>query len=181
MARYITPITVVMVFALAGCGTGPRTEAGRRDLEQDATATITTFKQLDPTIEEFFDTSAAYAVFPSITKGGAGIGGAGGWGVVYEDGDVIGYSRLRQATIGWQLGGQNYSQIIFLEHDDNLTRFTRGQLALSAQASAVAARSGAAATADYERGVAVFTATRGGAMFEASVGGQEFSFTPKED
>ncbi len=181
MRRWLPLLIVLTLIVPTGCGTGARTESGRRDLEKDAAATTSMFKQIDPTMEEFFETATAYVVFPTITKGGAGIGGAGGWGVVYEDGEVIGYAQVGQATIGAQLGGQTYSQVIFLEHEDNLVRFKRGQLALAAQASVVAARAGAAAAADYQRGVAVFTATRGGAMFEASIGGQRFNFTPKED
>jgi len=81
-------------------------------------------------------------------------------------------------TIGFQLGGQAYSEIIFLQTENNLADFKKGQFALAAQASAVALSSGASANAKYQQGVAVFTSTKGGLMYEASVGGQKFSYEP---
>ena len=77
-----------------------------------------------------------------------------------------------------QLGGQTYSEIIFFENASTLSEFKKGNFALAAQASAVALSAGAAAAANYENGVAIFTATKTGLMYEASVGGQKFGFHP---
>ena len=117
-----------------------------------------------------------YAVFPTVGKGGIGIGGAYGTGRVYERGRYIGRSNLAQLTIGFQLGGQAYSEIIFFRDKAALDDFTNGNFELGAQASAVAATAGASADADYSDGVAVFTMAKGGLMYEASIGGQKFSF-----
>ncbi|MEX0775785.1 MAG: YSC84-related protein [Phycisphaeraceae bacterium] len=149
------------------------------NLEGDARVTIETFKGKDPSMQKFFDTSHGYAVFPEVAKGGAGIGGAHGEGVVYQQGKVVGYTTLSQATLGVQLGGQTYREIIFFQNKHDLDTFKSGNYEFSAQASAVAAESGAASNADYSQGVAVFTMARAGLMFEASVGGQKFSYTPK--
>ncbi|MHC4993836.1 MAG: YSC84-related protein, partial [Planctomycetota bacterium] len=99
--------------------------------------------------------------------------------VLYEEGSPVGYCDLSQGSIGFQLGGQVYSELIFFETHTALLNFKSGEFAFAAQASAVAATAGAAANVDYDGGVAVFTQAKGGLMYEASIGGQKFTFEPK--
>jgi lipid-binding SYLF domain-containing protein len=141
---------------------------------------VALFKKTDPTIGKFFETSVGWAVFPSVAKGAFIVGGAGGKGVLFENGKAVGTTSLVQVTIGLALGGQEYAEIIFFENALALSSFRGGNFALAAQVSAVAAASGAAATAKYQQGVAVFTVAIGGLMYEASVGGQKFEFKPFE-
>ena len=151
-----------------------------------------------PVVQPFFKGAYGYAVFPSIGKGGIGIGGAHGKGQVYKGGKVTGKTSMSQATIGFQLGGQSFSQIIFFEDKRAYDDFTSGNFEFGAQASAVAITAGAQAEAStkgsgagasgggtagaqkakYHKGMAVFTHAKGGLMYEASVGGQKFSFEP---
>ena len=147
------------------------------DKDQLAAAkAIIEIKKADPGIQTFFDESAGYAVFPSVGKGGIGIGGAHGKGLVIVDNKVVGKTALTQVTVGFQLGGQVYSEFIFFKDDAALGQFQRGNYELGAQASAVAATAGASADADYDKGVAIFTVTGGGLMYEATVGGQKFDY-----
>jgi lipid-binding SYLF domain-containing protein len=118
-------------------------------------------------------------VFPTVGKGAVGVGGAYGRGVLYEGGVVTGYCDLTQGSIGLQLGGQAYSQIIAFSTAEALTLFKTGNFAFDAQATAVALKSGAGANAKYSNGVAVFTMDESGLMFEASIGGQKFSYEAK--
>jgi lipid-binding SYLF domain-containing protein len=150
------------------------------DPHHDVLNAIAAFKKADPTIQKFFDRSAGYAVFPTITKGAMGIGAAHGDGEVIVHGVVIGTASMTQVTVGAQLGGQQYSEIIFFENKDALDSFKQGHFTLAAQVSAVAAAEGASANARYSQGVAVFTVAKGGLMYEASVGGQKFTFHPKD-
>ncbi len=170
---------VLAATLLSACSGLPKSEAGRASLEQSARAAVARFKIRDPSMREFFDEGYGYAVFPSVGKWGAGVGGAYGTGVVFERGEVIGYCDLTQGSIGFQLGGQAYSEIIFFERSSALRRFKSDNLEFAAQVSAVAVSAGASADADYENGVAVFTMSTGGLMFEASMGGQKFSYEPK--
>jgi lipid-binding SYLF domain-containing protein len=130
----------------------------------------------DPGMKKFIDGSAGYAVFPSVGKGGIGIGGAHGKGLVIADDKAIARTSLSQITIGLQLGGQVYAEFIFFKDKTALGHFQRGNFELGAQASAVAVTAGGSADADYDQGVAVFTNVGGGLMFEASVGGQKFKY-----
>jgi lipid-binding SYLF domain-containing protein len=152
--------------------------ASDADLIQDARATLETFRKTDANLERFIKSASGWAVFPTIDKGGFIVGGAGGTGVLFEGGKPIGKTSMGQATIGFQLGGQAYSEIIFFENASSLNEFKHGNFALAAQASAVALSAGAAATAKYENGIAIFTMTKTGLMYEASVGGQKFGYTP---
>jgi lipid-binding SYLF domain-containing protein len=148
---------------------------------------------------EFFNKSYGYAVFPTVGKGGLGIGGAYGKGRVYAGGRYVGDVSLAQLSVGFQAGGQAYSEIVFFEHENAFKEFTNGTFEFDARASAVAitagasasagtsgARAGASATEDHAktgapgfyRGFAVFTIARGGLMYEASIAGQKFNFKP---
>ena len=127
-------------------------------------------------LKPYFKKARGYAVFPNVGKGGIGIGGARGKGEVFEKGNVIGKTTLTQVSIGFQLGGQAFSQIIFFKDKKSLERFTEGNFEFGASASAALISEGANASADYSDGVAVLTYSKGGLMYEASIGGQKFSY-----
>jgi lipid-binding SYLF domain-containing protein len=133
----------------------------------------------DPTLAKVLNEAHGYAVFPSIGKGAIGIGGACGRGVLYENGKAVGYCDMKQASIGLQLGGQTYAEIIAFTTKEALDSFKTGNFAFDAQATAVALKSGASANAKYSNGVAVFTMDEAGLMYEASVGGQKFNYQAK--
>src|SRR5262245_11767635 len=152
--------------------------AGDESLISDARQTIAKFRRTDPGLDMFFKHAAGYAVFPGIGKGGYVVGGAHGTGVLFEGGAPIGKVTMTQVTVGAQVGGQEYAEVIFFETPATLADFKAGKAAIAAQVSAVALKAGASAAAKYEKGVAIFTATKGGMMAEASVGGQKFKFEP---
>lgn len=159
---------------------------------------IANFQQAKET-RKFFDTAYGYALFPTVGKGGIGIGAAYGKGRVFKGGVYMGDSSLTQISIGFQLGGQAYSEIIFFKDAKSYDDFTSGTFEFDAQASAVAINVGAnaqvgttgnsagagqsggnqSAKGAYINGMAVFTAAKGGLMFEAALAGQSFSFEPK--
>ncbi len=166
-ARWLAPLALMLLPA-----------AVRADDVKDAQETVALFKKTDPGLSRFFEGSVGWAVFSTVGKGAIGIGGAYGDGVLFQSGKAVGTCSLAQVTVGFQLGGQAYSEIVFFESEKTLADFKKGSFALAAQVSAVAAAEGASANAKYEQGVAVFTVAKGGLMYEASVGGQKFSFTP---
>ena len=145
---------------------------------------------------KFFDTAYGYAVFPTIGKGGIVLGGAYGTGHVVEKGKVIGDSSMTQVSLGLQLGGQAYSEIIFFEDQRALKEFTSGNFEFGADASVVAITAAASASASstgssagasggkhdattvgkYHGGMATFTVAKGGLMYEAAIAGQKFSY-----
>lgn len=159
---------------LAGCASSPSDTVRI----SDARAALVRFVDRDPSLQEWVDHAHGYAVFPSVGKAGIGIGGSYGTGIVFERGEPAGRTSITQGTVGLQLGVQNFSQVIFFQDEAALRTFQRGNYEFSAQATAIAATSGAARTTSYEKGVAAFIMARGGLMAEASVGGQKFSYEP---
>ena len=162
----------------------------------DFSETIGKFKK-SPAVQPFFKNAYGYAVFPTVGKGGIGIGGAFGKGQVYRGGKVTGKVSLSKLTVGFQLGGQAFSEIIFLEDERAYKDFTGGEFEFDAAVSAIAITAGAQAKtgtegasastgtgdsgkqakASYRKGMAVFTYAKGGLMYEAAIGGQKFKFT----
>ena len=158
-------------------GWNPSSDKNRKDKKaSDKTLrALNKFKKIS-SLKPYFKKARGFAVFPNVGKGGIGIGGARGKGEVFEKGDVIGSTTLTQVSIGFQLGGQAFSQIIFFKDKKSLERFTEGNFEFGASASAALISEGAIASADYSDGVAVLTFSKGGLMYEASIGGQKFSF-----
>lgn len=162
--------------ALTSCSTAPSSPQGRSDLRQTSSDVLSKAQENDPSMQNLIQNSAGCAVFPTIGKGAAGIGGAYGKGDVYQAGAIVGYCDMTQATIGLQLGGQGYTEILVFQTQDAVERFKSGNFRFDAQATAVAIKSGAGANAAFANGVAVFTMDEEGLMYEASVGGQQFTY-----
>ena len=160
--------------------------------------TIETFKK-SPVVAEFFDKSYGFALFPTIGKAGFVIGGSYGQGQVYRGGVVTGKTKLIEGSLGFQLGGQAFSQVIFFKDKRAYDRFTSGGFEFDATAQAVVLTAGAQiqagtsgtsagasltpessvqAKAEYVDGMATFVHAKGGLMYELSIGGQKFTFEP---
>jgi len=135
------------------------------------------FLRTDPLMKNLFAGAYGYSILPNIGKGAVGVGGASGNGIVYEKGKIVGKSKMSQVTVGFQVGGQAYRELIFFETKEAMDRFKSNKIELSAQASAVAATKGASANAKYTNGIMIYTQQKGGLMYEASVGGQKFKYT----
>jgi lipid-binding SYLF domain-containing protein len=180
----------VLVFSLIILSASSLVSAASLTSCQEAMAK---FKDLG-NVSEMLAESYGYAVLPTIGKGGMGIGGAGGKGCVFAGGKHTGDVSMGQVTVGWQLGGQAYSELILFKNKDTYDEFTRGEFEFGADATAVALTYGAQAGAStqgasasagdtkgkamWKRGMAVFTLAKGGLMYEASIGGQKYSFKP---
>ncbi len=145
---------------------------------------------------DFFQQSYGYAVFPTIGKGEIGIGAAHGSGHVYEQGKQVGRVTMNQLSVGFQLGGKAFSEIIFFKDKAALDEFTSGHFEFSADAGAIAitasanvsvgttganaggsiSKTDAATAGEYHDGTAVFTIAKGGLMYNATLAGQKFSY-----
>ena len=124
------------------------------------------------------------------------VGAAHGKGHVYRQGKNVGNTSMTQLSVGFQAGGQTYSEIIFFQDQRAFDEFTSGNFSFSGNESAVVITAGASASAgtggstagasggkkdattagEYQEGVAVFTIAKGGLMYDASVSGQKFAY-----
>jgi lipid-binding SYLF domain-containing protein len=172
--------------------------AKKRTVE-DYSKTINDFKSIEA-VAPFFESAYGYAVFPTIGKGGLGVGASHGKGQVYKGNDVIGFTSTTDISVGLQAGGQAYSQIIFFQNADALKEFTSGNfefgasaeaIAVQAKAEAGASTEGASASAsaskksekattvaDYQNGMAIFSMAKGGLMYAATIQGQKYTYKP---
>jgi len=152
--------------------------------------------QETPVIAAMMAESYGYALFPTVGKGGIGIGAAFGNGRVYVGGKHVADTSLGQISIGFQLGGTAFSEIVLFKNKDAFEEFSTGTFAFGAEASVVAITSGAqamatttgtsstasdrapggAAAGAWKGGMATFVYAKGGLMYEAAISGQKFGY-----
>ena len=160
-------------FSLAGKEVG-----AIEQLHAESKATVRRMAEEDPGLRKILEDAHAYAVFPSVGKATAVLGGAYGKGEVFQGDSLIGYAGLVQLTLGVQVGGQTFSEIVAFQNAEALERFKSGKTAFAANASAVLVKAGAAASSNYANGAIVFVSSEGGMMLEAAIGAQKFIFKP---
>ena len=148
------------------------------DLTAGAEEALKRFKRADPGLDKFFKEAAGYAILPSVGEGGLIIGGQRGDGLLYEKNKAVGKITMSEVSVGAQVGGGSFSEVIFFETPAALGDFKKSKWEMSAKAKANVAASGVAANAKYEQGVAVFTLPKSGAMVSAAIGGQKFKYEP---
>jgi lipid-binding SYLF domain-containing protein len=169
-------VLTVIAGLLVGCATAPTSRPEREALLTESASTLQRMRTEDPGVGALVRRGSGYVLFPTVSKGGLGVGGAHGQGVLYVQGRHIAYCDLTQATVGLQAGGQSFSELLVFESQGALDRFKAGQLVFATDASAVVLKTGVA-TADvpFVEGVAVVVSPIGGAMVEAAIGGQQFT------
>ena len=149
-----------------------------RTLHQEVHEALARAHAADPGLKQVLGDAHAYAVFPSVGKASAVLGGAFGKGEVFKQDGLIGYCAIAQLTLGIQLGGQTLTQIVAFEDEGALHRFKEGRFAFSASASAVLVKAGAAVSSKYVAGAKNFVFCEGGMSLEAAIGTQKFFFFP---
>lgn len=174
--RSFTLLTVLTVLLMSGSANSQSTSKEKK-IVTDSKNAKAGFIRTDGLMKNLFNSAYGYVIFPNVGKGGIGIGGAAGNGIVYEKGNIIGKAKLTQVSIGFQFGGQSYREVIFFESKADLNRFKENKIEFSAQASAVAVTAGVSANVKYKEGVMIFTQQKGGLMYEASIGGQKFNYS----
>lgn len=177
----VIAVAALVSVALVGCESTPKTTSEKRSVQDEGQAALREMQTKDSSLNDFLSRAYGYAIFPSVGKGGAIVGAAAGEGAVYEHGRLVGYAALNQGSIGAQLGGQTFSELLVFENENALRRLQSGNFDLGASASAVALKAGASGAARFENGVAVFTMPKGGLMVDLSVNGQKFTYRPATD
>jgi lipid-binding SYLF domain-containing protein len=171
--------SAILVCAVAACGANTPSQGERVSLEQRAIAALGDMRQRDPGLDQLLAASAGYAVFPEIGAGGAFVvGGAFGRGILFEHGRATGYVEVRQGSIGPQLGGQTYAELVVLRDPIDIRLIRGGTFRMGADASAVVLNAGAAAATQFASGVTVFVLPRGGLMAGVTLNGQQIVYRP---
>jgi lipid-binding SYLF domain-containing protein len=178
MLRILGQLVIVGALAVGGCASAPKSASARSELEMDAARAKQAMLTKDPALHSLLDQAAGYIVFPEVKQGGFVVGAANGKGVVYEKGRFVGYANLTEASVGAQVGGQKFAEMVIVRDRFTLDKIKSGSLDVGAQASAVIIRQGVAAATQFgNNGVAVVIDPLGGAMVNASVSGQRIKTT----
>lgn len=171
-----TKTLALLAILLTGCATAPQTRAERENLRNRAETTIQEMTTRNPAIADAIRNAPAYAVFPSVGKGGVLVGGAYGKGILYEGGRASGYVSLQQASLGAQLGGQSFAELLLLRTPGEIADVKSGRYSVGADASAVILTAGAAGSTTFDPNTTVFVMPRGGLMVDISISGQQLKY-----
>jgi len=178
MNAMLKTVSFATLCVLVGCASQDWDQDDVRENRPEIDDTIAAFRDADPDLQQFFDRSAGYAVFPTVGTGGLVVGGAHGDGVLFEGGRIVGTTAITEISFGAQVGGQTFSEIVFFEDQATLNEFKDGNFDLGASASAIAVERGAARSASFSDGVAVFIRPKKGLMAAATIQGQSFRYSP---
>ena len=175
----MSKLCVAVLLVLGACGTSKPSPSETSNLQAQAATTLNSMTAKDPGLPGLLSSSVAYAVFPNIGAAGALFaGGAYGKGILYEHGQPTGYVELKQGSVGLELGGQTYAELVVLQAPGAVADLKAGNLKLGAGASAVVIKAGGAAQARFESGTAVFVMPHGGLMAGVQVSGQQIAYRP---
>jgi lipid-binding SYLF domain-containing protein len=179
MFKAASYMLLAMFSLLVGCSTTPQESSERDLLKERSTFVVNRISERNPDLmKDYLARSAGYAVIPTVGEGGFVFAGGYGKGILYEKGKMVGYCDATQMTVGAQIGGQSFSEIIFFETPAVLSDFKAGHFAFKAQVEAVALGDSASKRAQYREGLAVVIADETGLMAQAAAGGQKFRFEP---
>ncbi len=171
------PVTLLVLTSLFFAVAVHAQDTREKRLTDDTEKAKSNFTRSNKQMQDIFDKAYGYAIFPNVGKGAAGIGGAAGSGILYEQGKMTGSIKMKQLTVGLQIGGQSFREVILFEDKDALDRFKSYAYEFTAQTSAAVINATDTADPEYTDGVLVFTQKKTGLMYDASVGGQKFDYT----
>jgi lipid-binding SYLF domain-containing protein len=182
MRSAVIPVFAVAALAIVGCETNsPNSAANNVDLNNRARMALEQMTAQDPHLQDVINNSVGYVIFPEVGQAAVGVGGASGQGVVYRSGQPIGSARIDQVSLGPDIGGQTYSELIVFKDEKAMGRLMNDSLEFGAQAHATAVKAGAAAATEFAEGYAVFLLPKGGLEVGASISGQKFHFHPNSN
>jgi len=169
--------TIALLAALfAGCATAPSTRAEQQSLQTSARATLDAMIARDARIQGTVQNAPAYAVFPSIAKGGFLVGGAHGQGILYEHGVPTGFVAVQQAAVGALLGGQSFAELLVLRTPDDLAAVKAGNFTAGAHLGIVVLTASAGTQTNFNPNASIFVMPHGGLMVDVSVSGQRIKY-----
>jgi lipid-binding SYLF domain-containing protein len=108
--------------ALAACGNGIG-GAGADRLDARADAAFNFMYDTLPESQILAGKAAGILMMPLVTEAGLGLGGAYGRGVLRVDGVTVDYYSSTAASVGLQIGGQQYSHALFFMTQPALNNF----------------------------------------------------------
>lgn len=177
-ARTVMVIASLVLPAACGGSKQPSkgAESAQAERDPDVPATLEAFKAKDPSLAERIEKSAGYILIPSVGVGAFIVGGGHGKGEAFENGTYVGTVTVSEVSVGAQVGGQTYSELVLFDTARDFERLKRGSYAVNAEVTAVIVEKGAARGTPFVDGTMVFVMPQQGLMAAAAVAGQKISF-----
>lgn len=148
-------------------------------INSDARQTLSRLYEDSPSTKSVIDRAAGVLVFPHIFKGGVGIGAEYGEGVLLERNVATGYYNIASGSIGFQLGGQKFSQVIAFMTPTVLNEFKSSEgWKVGVDGSIVIAKSGTSGEIDSEmlnNPIIAFILGERGLMYNATLEGSKIT------
>jgi lipid-binding SYLF domain-containing protein len=177
MRKVIFPLLTIVVAGVMGCDTSsPNSPAQQVAMRDEAHATLERMEAQDPSLVNAVNTSYGYVVFPEVGDAAIGIGGASGHGIAYQAGKKIGGVKLMQASIGVQVGGDTYGELIIFQDDKAFNLLLNDSIEFGGDATATLVKAGAAGASQFSKGTQVYILPKGGLKAGVSLQGQKFHF-----
>ena len=129
-----------------------------------------------PGLKQLLDKAYGYAVFPAVGRASAVLAIGRGHGEVFEHGKPIGFATLTQMTLGAQVGGQTFSELVLFSNKDALESFKKNKDQLHCQRVSGSHQGGRDRDFEFPRRSIAHAYSRGGMLLEASIGGQKLTF-----
>ncbi|MDE0888892.1 MAG: hypothetical protein OSA40_05475 [Phycisphaerales bacterium] len=173
---------LVTSVAISGCGSVPTTQSGMNTKMETvvpaANKAVNTILAKDSSLQPLMDNAYGYIIFPSVASGALIVGGQGGDGVVFRNGAPWGLAKLASGSIGLQVGGETFIELVIMQTEDAFNAVTADKFSFTAGVNATAVKAGAALEAKFNNGIAAFVSTNGGLMASAAIGGQKITCYP---
>jgi len=177
-AKLYLPVLAVAALAMAGgCETNsPNSPAANTNLNGRTQTALQQMTAQDPHLQDMLNNSVGYVIFSDMGSAAVGIGGASGEGVLYQNGQQVGTVKVGQVSVGPQVGGESYSELIVFQNENSLNRLKNNSLEFGAEANATIIKAGADASTQFSNGMAIFVLPKGGLMAGANINGQKFTY-----
>jgi lipid-binding SYLF domain-containing protein len=101
--------------------------ASKAEIDASVGTALAHFNAMKPSHKELERKAVGILVFPRITKGGVGVAGEYGEGVLRVNHQTVGYYSLSSASVGLTLGIAKHSEIIMFMTQDALDKFTNSK------------------------------------------------------
>lgn len=127
----------------------PTFAASKAEIDASADKALQHFYALNPRNRELADKAMGVLVFGKLTKGGAGVAGEFGEGVLRVKGKNVDYYNMASGSVGLTLGVAEHSEVILFMTQAALDKFTQSD-GWSAGADASVAVVSKGASAEYD-------------------------------
>jgi len=123
--RTLLAVTGLTTLGLLASGASfSRTKA---EIDASANRAVARFYALHPKDKELADKAAGILIFGRVTKGGAGVAGEYGEGVLRVNGKRVDYYSVTSASVGLTLGVAHHSEVILFMTREALDKFRNSE------------------------------------------------------